>query len=288
MPGRWLRMTVDGATALASLSDDVAPKAAAAFWESLPLETSLTHTKWCGAAASFVPGASLASATELEDAVCSLYPGVLAIRPGGGEALLSYGDAECRSELGVEYANRVAQVIDGEALFARLRRMWEEGDARIRIERAERPESWKAAARLIEVEVEGTKAMYALRTDTAPRTCALLWDLLPIETTTFYSRWAGDAGIVETRPERVKDLLLGELEAPAISMYKGTLCCGPTPNWMDIYLSFGAAECRGAQGRRYITVAADVQGDPSALFDLLKRTRREGEKRVVIRRVERA
>jgi hypothetical protein len=280
---RWVRITVDGASALATLADDAAPKAAEAFWKALPMAGPLTHTKWCGAAVTF---AGKADPSDPEDPVCSLYPGTLAVRPEAGEMLLSYGDAECRSELGVEYANIVGRVIDGEQLFARLRRMYDEGDARISIERATAPAAAPARVeRLIEVEVDGVRAVYALNDDASPRTCALLWDMLPIETTTFYSRWAGDAGVVETRPPRVAELLQGELESPATSMYPGTLCCGPTPNWMDIYLSFGGAECRGPRGRRYVTVAAEVRGAAKPLFDILRRTRREGEKRVVIRRV---
>ncbi len=284
--GRWIRVSVDGASSLAPLSEDASPKACDALWDSLPLEAPLTHTKWSGAAATFVaPSGPLAARAENEEGVCSLYPGVLAIRPGG-EALLSYGDAECRDELGVQYATRLARLADGGALMDRLHAMYDRGDTRIRLERAEAPRGAVAATgRRLEVDVDGAKAVYRLLDDRAPRTCALLWDMLPIETTTFYSRWAGDAGVVETKPDRVADLLAGELEAPATSMYAGTLCCGPTPRWMDVYLAFGGAECRGATGRRYVTVTAEVEGDPSALFALLRRTRREGEKRVVIRRL---
>lgn len=280
---RAIRVTVDGASALAVLAEDVAPRSAEALWSALPLERPLVHTKWSGAAATFAP--PVAPSDEPEAAVLSLYPGVLALRPDG-EALLSYGDAESRDELGVRYATRLARVVEGAALFARLRRMYDEGDARIRIERADAAPAPSRARRRLEVEVAGAKATYALLDERAPRTCDLLWEMLPIETTTFYSRWAGDAAVVETKPARVRDLLAGGVENAALSMYPGTLCIGPTPSWMDVYLSFGAAECRGATGRRYVTIAAELDGgDASGLFANMKGSRREGEKPVAIRRV---
>jgi len=55
--------------------------------------------------------ASLSAVRELEHPVCSIYPGTLVARPGRGEVLISYGAAEYRSVLGVEYGTRIDRVV---------------------------------------------------------------------------------------------------------------------------------------------------------------------------------
>ena len=131
-----IEIELEGVVAIADLLEDVAPRATARLWESLPLEATMTHSKWSGRACGFtVPG--LSAVPGLEHAVCSIYPGTLIARPDSGEVLLSYGAAEYRSALGVEYGTRLGKVVTNQpALLAVLSRMHDEGDKKVRIRRA--------------------------------------------------------------------------------------------------------------------------------------------------------
>lgn len=132
-----IEIELEGVVAVAELLEDVAPRATAAVWDSLPLATTMTHSKWSGRACVLtVKG--LSALPGLEHAVCSIYPGTLVARPDKGEVLLSYGAAECRSALGVEYCTRIGRLVSNQpALLAVLSRMHDEGDKEVRIRRAE-------------------------------------------------------------------------------------------------------------------------------------------------------
>jgi hypothetical protein len=136
---RHVTIEIEAVTAVAELLDANAPLAAEAFWQSLPINSTLTHTKWSGAACRFeVSSAALSSVPNLEHAVCSIYPGTIAVRPDRGEVLLSYGPSEYRSALGVEYLTRVAHLVgDHEALLSLLGRVSVEGNKRIRVSRGQ-------------------------------------------------------------------------------------------------------------------------------------------------------
>jgi hypothetical protein len=130
-----IEIELDGVVAVAELLEDVASRATAAFWDSLPLETRMTHSKWSGRACGFTLK-SLASAQGLEHAVCSIYPGTLVARPDKGEVLLSYGAAEYRSALGVEYCTRIGKLVSNQhAMLGVLARMHDEGDKTVKIRR---------------------------------------------------------------------------------------------------------------------------------------------------------
>jgi hypothetical protein len=100
--GTSIELTVSGASARATLWDDLAPKTVAALLESLPLEVPLQHCKWSGSACfADVSKGVIAAVSGLESPVVSIYPGVLAVRPAapgapGAELLIAYGDAEYR------------------------------------------------------------------------------------------------------------------------------------------------------------------------------------------------
>ena len=134
---RHITIEVDGVTAVAELLETNAPQATAALWETLPITTILSHTKWSGAACGFrVESDALRGAPALEHPVCSIYPGNLVARPDRGVVLLSYGQSEYRSNLGVEYATRVGRLIDNsDVLLAVLGRMHSEGDKKIQVRR---------------------------------------------------------------------------------------------------------------------------------------------------------
>jgi hypothetical protein len=139
MGGRRIRLGVDGVAATAELLEALSPRTTEAFWQTLPIETTLTHAKWSGQACFFHPGdGPLREIDSLENPVCSIYPGYLVARPRGSELLIAYGPAEYRWHLGTDYVTRVARVVDhGPELRRVLARMHDEGDKRITISRVD-------------------------------------------------------------------------------------------------------------------------------------------------------
>jgi hypothetical protein len=131
-----VEIEIEGVVAEAEFNEAGAPRATAALWDALPMEARLEHTKWSGRACGFrLP--RLVAAGELEHPVCSIYPGTLVARPDRGEVLISYGAAEYRSALGVEYCTRIGKLVrNRDAFLAALARMHDEGDKRIIIRRA--------------------------------------------------------------------------------------------------------------------------------------------------------
>lgn len=131
-----IEIELDGVVAEAELLEDIAPQTTAAFWAGLPITTRLTHTKWSGRACG-ITMEHLRSVKGLEHGVCSIYPGTLVARPDKHEVLLSYGPAEYRSVLGVEYATRIGRLVKNQAaILAVLDRMHDEGDKTVTIRRA--------------------------------------------------------------------------------------------------------------------------------------------------------
>lgn len=135
---RELAIEIDGCRARAELTSDLSPKAAAAFWASLPIDTVLVPGKWSGRAGFFMPDSpALAAIKDLEYPVCSIYPGYFVMRPSGTEVLVAYGASEYRWGSGTDYVTPIARVTDGFAEFvATLSRMHDEGEKPISIRAA--------------------------------------------------------------------------------------------------------------------------------------------------------
>jgi len=128
---------VDGVSADAVLCDDLSPQTAEAFWQTLPIEATLTPVKWSGAACYFRTGGDhLSSVTSNEMPVASIYPGYIVTRPDGSEALIAYGASEYRSAAGTDCTTRVARLLDrGSELLKVHTRTNDEGAKTIKITR---------------------------------------------------------------------------------------------------------------------------------------------------------
>ena len=139
--------------------------------------------------------------------------------------------------------------------------------------------------RRIEVEVEGAKAEFELRDDLAPQTTAALWESLPIETSIRHGKLSGSACFIDVEHEPIASIA-ADPELPVTSIYKGWIVAFPAPSmgFTELLISYGVAEYRWPTGRKLVTPVAELQGDGSALFDVLQRTHSEGEKSVVVRR----
>ena len=135
MAGRRIRLEVEGVQAVAELCEELSPKSCEAFWKSLPIDTTLVAAKWSGQACFFHPGEGpLREVAELENPVCSIYPGTIVVRPRGSEALMAYGPSEYRWAIGTDYVSRVARIVENRAAFLKvLARTHDEGDKRLTI-----------------------------------------------------------------------------------------------------------------------------------------------------------
>jgi hypothetical protein len=134
---RRIQIEVDGVSAIAELCDDLSPRTAEAFWQTLPIDATLSPAKWSGNACFFYPGGEHLKLLSTNEApVASIYPGYLVTRPGGTEALIAYGASEYRWATGTDYTTRVAHLVDRSSVLLKvLARTHDEGDKHIKITR---------------------------------------------------------------------------------------------------------------------------------------------------------
>ncbi len=142
-------------------------------------------------------------------------------------------------------------------------------------------------ARRIEVEADGARARFILLDDLAPKSASALWENLPIETTLTHGKLSGDAGFFGVHDGPLM-ALPEQPEFGVTSIYQGYMVLFPSParGVAELLISYGQAEYRWPTGRRYVTPVAEVEGDASALFAVLRRTHTEGQKPIAVRRVE--
>jgi hypothetical protein len=139
-----IEVAVGDARARFALRDDLSPVAAAALWETLPIETSIRHGKLSGDACFFdVDRAPLATIPERPECpVTSIYQGWIVAFPfpahGMTELLISYGLAEYRWPTGRRLVSPVAELEgDGTALIAALKATHARGEAPVSVRRVE-------------------------------------------------------------------------------------------------------------------------------------------------------
>lgn len=136
-------------------------------------------------------------------------------------------------------------------------------------------------AKRIVLEAGGVAVEAELLEAAAPDTCKRFWDALPIEETLRHVRWGGDAAYVLAR----------SLKDPSfpyenrISFYMpATIALKPEHG--ELAFAYGQAQARNPLGNGWATHFADLLGDSRAFLDVMRRTQREGAKRLVIRRKE--
>lgn len=100
--------------------------------------------------------------------------------------------------------------------------------------------------RQIEFEVDQVIARAVLLDDQAPRTCAKVWGLLPIEDRTIHVRWSGAAW----RTEKNYPLQLGEVENPVTVLQAGDIIYYDEPRLTlyKIAVAYGRAAWRDFAG----------------------------------------
>ena len=139
MAPRQIRIEMDGVSAIAQVLDDLSPRMAEAFWQSLPVDATLSHAMWSGSACYYYPEPGpMREIADLENPVCSIYPGFIVARPRGSEVMIAYGPAEYRWNSGTDYLTPIAKLTEKRAtLLQTLTRMHDEGDKPVRIRRDE-------------------------------------------------------------------------------------------------------------------------------------------------------
>jgi hypothetical protein len=136
--------------------------------------------------------------------------------------------------------------------------------------------------RPIELEIEGVVVSGILFDDKAPRTCAKIWDLLPLDDRTIQVRWSGAAW----RTERNYPLALGEVENPVTVLQAGDLIYYDEPR-LDLFkigVAYGRAAWRDFAGDLTVAHVGRLSGDLAAFTKVCDRIILDGPKRVLIRR----
>jgi hypothetical protein len=136
--------------------------------------------------------------------------------------------------------------------------------------------------RRIELEIEGVVASGVLFDEKAPRTCARIWELLPIEDRTIQVRWSGAAW----RTERNYSLALGEVENPITVLQAGDLIYYDEPR-LDLYkigVAYGRAAWRDFAGDLRVAYVGRLSGDLVAFTKVCEQIILAGPKTVRLRR----
>ena len=143
-------------------------------------------------------------------------------------------------------------------------------------------------SRRIEVEADGVRATFALIEEWAPKTTALLWDVLPLEDRVFrHGKYSGDACFLYAEDERLARLPANN-ELAVTSIYQGYIVASlhPERHSVELLFSYGLAEYRGPDGRRYVTPVAEIEGDGAAFYEVLRRRATDGQTTITVRKAE--
>jgi hypothetical protein len=134
----------------------------------------------------------------------------------------------------------------------------------------------------IEIELDGIMTRAVLFDDKAPRTCAKIWELLPIEDRTIQVRWSGAAW----RTEKNYSLALGEIENPVTVLDAGDIIYYDDPRY-DLYkigVAYGRAAWRDFAGDLTVAHIGRISSNLDAFVRACDRILYDGPKIVRIRR----
>jgi uncharacterized protein DUF3830 len=133
----------------------------------------------------------------------------------------------------------------------------------------------------IVLEADGVAVEAELLEEGAPETCRRFWGALPLDETLRHVRWGGDAAYVLARSLRDPSFPYENrisFYTPATIAYK--------PEHGELAFAYGQAQARNPLGNGWATHFANLLGDSRAFLEVMRRTQREGAKRLTIRRRE--
>ena len=119
-----VRIDAGGASFLARLELDAAPRTCARFQEMLPYRQKIIHVRWSGEAC-WIPLGNLDLGLTHENATSYPAPGEFLLYPGGvseTEILLAYGSVRFASKVGQLAGNHFLTIVEG---LAQLRLLGE-------------------------------------------------------------------------------------------------------------------------------------------------------------------
>ncbi len=134
----------------------------------------------------------------------------------------------------------------------------------------------------ITLAIDGVVAKAVLFTDKAPRTCAKVLNLLPIEDRTIQVRWSGAAW----RTEKNYPLQLGEVENPVTVLEPGDIIYYDDPRY-DLYkigVAYGRAAWRDFAGDLIVAHIGRITENLDAFMKVCERILFDGPKTVRISR----
>jgi len=290
---RHIEIELGGARFRARLLAERAPRTCEALWRALPLGGQATHGIWSGNMVHAVDAAPI-EAGAVENGVGFQYPGLVVYYPPRREIAICYGDARFRDAATALAVTPLAE-IEGDlaALAETAARLQFAGAAPIRLQRADMPapaagaasalglQSGMAAggparppASQIEINLDGQVVTATLLEEQAPRTCAALKRLLPIEGRALNTKWSGemlhfwsDQAAPGTRGS--VGLQVEPLESPTHFHWPGLLYY--YPEWNGIRIPYGDAQMSGAFRVCDMTAFARFDGDWSSFRETARR-----------------
>jgi len=184
---RRIELELEGATTVAHLLDDLAPKACRALFDALPFEDDVTHGRWSGGRLHTHRHPALGlSADELENPSVYQAPGDIVVVPGTNELMVTYAPGSYRPYHQVTLVSHVGRIDGDFSAFARkIERLQWEGAKRLSIRPAgddakDNPPS-PVIGPVVRLEAGGNSWDIELFTDQAPKLCQAILDSLPLE-----------------------------------------------------------------------------------------------------------
>jgi hypothetical protein len=133
----------------------------------------------------------------------------------------------------------------------------------------------------IVLEIDGVRAAGTLLEEKAPRTCAKVKALLPVDDRTIQVRWSGAAW----RTEKNYPLGIGEVENPVTILEPGDIIYYDEPK-LDLFkigIAYGKAAWRDMKGDLTVAHIGRITDGLEAFMNVSDRIIFEGPKRVRIR-----
>lgn len=281
---QYVEIVLGGERFVARLLDDRAPATCRALWESLPLAGRAVHTTISGELFELLEPSPLAVA-ETEAPVGYQYPGLVVYDPARPGLAVCYGKARYRGTAGPRYVTPLAEIVgDLTALRARAARLQWDGATPIELRRCETPPAVEPpAGTRLELELDGAVATALLLEQQAPKTCAAIVALLPLDGPATNTAWSG--GITRFWGPIGKEGTLGlkfdPPEAPTPFHWTGYLYYHIA--WDGIRICFGDGQQSGAFSVSNMTPFARLEGDWSAFRERASRLHITGAKPMQIR-----
>ncbi len=284
----------------ATLSEETAPKTAAAVLRALPFEGRAVHAQLSGDMFRMFEHAPI-PIEETENRQAFQAPGEIVYYPPIKEIAIAYGAARFRGTAGFLYLTPLGAVDEHELprLAKTAERLMWDGSKRIQFRPADSAAgdheikaggaaAAEAAGRQIEIDMDGVTVAASLLDTTAPKTAEALWAALPLRGRVTNTKWSGQMlrfwggdGELGQVPIRLDAAENGQvLHWPGYIYYH--------PAYRGLRFCYGQAQQSGPTSVSSLTPLARLTGDWSGFRAKASAIMFEGAKAMTIRRHEAA